>query len=335
MIGNKTKRNLALIMITVTAVIWGTGFLMSNIMLNNGFGNVPITLNAMRFVLGSLVLVAVFCTKIKLNKQIFLYGCVGGVMLFGGFGLQLAGLNYTTPASCGFFTASYVLFVPFIAWAFLKKRPTLSVWLGIGFALCGLVVMNIPTNLPPQGKNELLGNLMTLGGALFFALQIVWADKALNDKHLDSISLTVVQVVTCALTFVVASLIFDSKSFATLEIDWAKCWWPLAIVGIFGTAYAYFSQTYAQNTLSPTETSIIIACESPIGAVLSVLLGVEKFSWQVCVGGILILAAVVCVDIIPGIIASKKAKREKVAETEPSEEIDQTPDETGNNDKEN
>lgn len=289
-------------MLSVTAVVWGAGFLLSDTLLAHGFAGVPFTLNSLRFGIAAVILAALFGRKIDLNKQLLLYGGVGGAFLYFGFALQLAALNYTTPASCGFFTASYSLFVPIIVWIFFKKRPSWVVTLGIVSALIGLLVLNVPVAATTKGENELLGNLLALGGSLFFALQIIWADRALKEKNADSVGMTVIQVSVCAMLFVISALIFDTGKYTALEIEWDTCWWALAIVVLLGTAFAYFSQTYAQNHLSSTETSIIIACESPVGAVISVAVGADNFSWQLCVGGFFVLLAVFLVEILPSIL---------------------------------
>lgn len=294
-------------MLSITAVVWGVGFLLSDWLLQNGFSKIPITLNAIRFGIAALVLIAVFCRKIKLNKQMLLFGGIGGAMLFGGFGLQLIGLNYTTPAACGFFTASYALFVPFIVWIFRKKRPSLLVMIGVVSALVGLLLMNIPKELQQSDSNGLLGNMLTLCGSLFFAFQIVLADYALNDKKVDPISMTVTQVATCAILFVVTALIFECKNYQAVSIAWNNSWWAIAVISLLGTAFAYFAQTFAQNHLKPAEISIIIACESPIGAVLSVAIGFEQFSWQLCVGGFFVVLAVVFVEILPNVVKKKES----------------------------
>lgn len=310
---NKERQQhiLALVMLSFTALVWGVGFLFSDLLLQNGFNDLPITLNALRFSVAAVIVAIIFCRKVKLTKNTILYGVVGGAMLFGGFALQLVGLKYTTPASCGFFTASYVLYVPFIAWIFLKKRPSLLVVLGVIVALAGLAILNINVESPAKGDNVVLGNMLTLGGSLFFAAQIVWIDSALKNNRADSSSLTVVQIVVCALLFIVSSLTFESGNYADFQtVQWEKCWWLLAIVSLLGTAFAYFSQTFAQSKLSPTETSIIIGCESPIGAVCSVIACREALTWQICVGGLFVLAAVVLIEILPTVINKRQAVSE-------------------------
>lgn len=305
----KKQHNIALVMLCSTALVWGIGFILNKLLLDkHGFGPIPLTLNAVRFTVAAIVLLIIFGRKIRFSKKLWLYGVLNGLFLTGGFGFQVLGLNYTTPSSNGFFTVAYVLFVPFIAWIMCKRRPTVISFLGVVCALAGLAVLSI-TSKTEQGSNELLGNILTLVGSLFFAAQIVATEKALNDGGISTTDITVLQIAFCAIFTVIASLIFESKSYATVQIDFDACWWQLAIVSLGGTAFAYFSQSYGQMHLSSTETSIILACESPLGAIFSIALGLEVFGWQVLVGGILMFGSVVIMEILPTIVKRRKEKQ--------------------------
>lgn len=317
---HSAQHNIALVMLSVTALVWGAGFLLSDLLLQNGFADAPFTLNALRFAIAAILLALVFCTKVRFNRQTLLYGSVGGVLLFGGFALQLLGLKYTTPAACGFFTASYTLFVPFLVWILFKKRPTFMTMAGVIFALAGLLILNTNSSSLTADRETLLGNMITLGGSLFFAMQIIWVERAMGKGCTDSVSLTFIQVAVCAVTFALASLIFEGAGYASLQINFANCWWQIAIISVVGTAFAYFAQTYAQSKLSPTETSVLIGCESPVGAILSVSLGLEPLTWQICVGGALVLVAVVLIEILPTVINKKTAHG--IGEQSPSQQED-------------
>lgn len=305
-ISDRKKHNIALAMLSVTALVWGAGFLLNKLLLTNGFEELPFSLNAVRFSVAAAILCAVFCKKIRFSKSLLLYGGLGGLFLFGGFGLQISGLKYTTPSSNGFFTVAYTLFVPFIAWIVNKRRPTFITISGVVLALIGLSVLNIPTDGVQHGTDELAGNMLTLGGSLFLALQIVFTEKGLNEKKLDPLSLTVVQLTFCAVIFVAAAAIFESGKYAAAQIDVVPCIWQMAIVSLLGTAFAYYAQTFAQSYLSSTETSVIVASESPIGAIISVVIGAEPLSWKLIVGGALVLSAVVLMEILPNAMKKKE-----------------------------
>lgn len=309
MLSNKSKQHLiALAMLTVTTIIWGAGFALSSTMVGAGgsFEHLPHFSNVLRFGLASIVLVAVFFKKLKTNWQTIRHSMVGAVFMYGGFALQLLGLKYTTAASCGFFTAAYVMFVPFIAWAWQRKAPRIITWCGVGVAVIGLIIFN-GTNYQDT-PTAALGNMLSLLGALVLAFQITWTEYCLSKNKVDNVNLTVWQVVFSTVLFVGTSLVFEGKDLVTYvpQIHWASCWWKLAIISLGGTAFAYVSQTYAQKHLTSSETSLIMVCESPIGALISVLLGRDLFTWQLAVGGLLIITAVFMVEIIPSLLAKKE-----------------------------
>ena len=307
--GNSTTKphNIALVMLTVTAVIWGAGFVFGNSLLNNGFMPIPLTLNAMRFLCGAVVLIAVFARRIKLTKKLIGLGALSGAMLCMGYSLQFVGLKYTTPAACGFFTAAYGIFVPFLTWIFYKKRPSWLMFVGIGVALVGLVILNVNSMGLMLSTEVFLGNMLTLAGSFFFAIQIVFGDYCLHKKQINATDLTVVQVVFCTLFMFIVAL-FEVKQYKSLNINWEQCWWQLAIVAVMGTAFAYFAQTYAQKHLVPTETSIILACECPVGAIISIAIGKDLLTWQICVGGLLVVASVVIIEVLPKVLERLKRK---------------------------
>lgn len=296
-------------MLSMTAVFWGAGFVLNANLLNLAFDATPNLLNTIRFGAAAVLLGLVFCRKLRFNRKTLLYAGLGGVMLFGGFTLQLLGLKHTTPSHNGFFTAAYIMFVPFITWIIRKKRPSAPTFIGVGVALAGLAVLNF------DGKNiavadTIVGDALTLAGALLFAAQIAWTDYAYSKEEIDYRNMTFWQVLCAALLFTLYTLIFESRSYSSITFDAGKCVWQLAIVSIGGTAFAYFAQSYAQNNIRPTETSLILACESPIGAAISILADVEEFVWNTAVGGVLVIAAVVIIEVIPYLLQKRKEKRE-------------------------
>lgn len=313
-ISEKKQHNIALAMLSATAIIWGIGFILNKLLLQEGFEQIPLTLNAVRFSVAAVVMLAVFARKIAFSKKLFAYGAMGGLFLAFGFGLQILGLNYTTPSANGFFTTAYVLFVPFGAWMVLKKRPTATAVFGVLFAIAGLGVLNISAGAE-HGSNELLGNMLTLTGALFFAAQIVATERAVQRDKIAALDLTVLQIVFCALFTAAAAAIFEGKHYPSVQLQ-LQSWWKMAIVSLLGTAFAYFSQTYAQSKLSSTETSIVLAFESPFGATLSIVLGIESFQWKVVVGGLLMVAAVVAMEILPEIVHRKHVRKQTQQRTQ-------------------
>ena len=302
---NGQKRILSLVLLAFVAVVWGVGFVLTDLLLSDGFASAPGLQNAMRFGIGTVLLLILLWKDIKLTWKNLLYGAISGALLFGGFMLQLIGQTYITPAHCGFFTALYFVMTPFITWIFYKKRPDFAVVIAVVLAVLGLAILNIG-HMPT--KEETLGMILTIIGALMFAIQIVFCDYLLANDKIKSNNLVVVQLVVASLLFVLYTLIFESKNYATLSIQWDLAWWRLAIVSLIGTGFAYFAQTYAQNHVAPAQTSLILACETPIGAFASIIVGIDKFSWNFVIGGLLLIGSIFIIEFFP---TKRKKTREK------------------------
>lgn len=299
------QHSIGLILLTLTALFWGVGFVINDQLLDATFYDTPSLLNALRFGIAALCLLAVFNKKIRFNKQILLYAGLGGVLIFAGFLTQTIGLKYTTPSHSGFFTASYVMFVPFIAWMVYKKCPHWVSFVGVAVAVVGLVVLNFKND--DMGMEKMwIGDVLTISCAVIFALQIFWTDYSLKTNKVDFVQMTFWQVAVAGVLFLLYSAIFESKFYTSMSFDISYSWWRLLLVIFGGTAFAYYSQTYAQNHLNATETSLIMACESPIGAFLSMILAIEPFAWQTIVGGVLVITAVILVEVVPRLADKKR-----------------------------
>lgn len=314
---NTTKKQhiLALVMLSLTAFFWGAGFVLNDGLLANYFNDTPILLNAIRFGLSSVLLLCIFAKRIRWNKTNLLYSAIGGVFLFTAFTLQVYGLRLTTPAHSGFFTAAYIVFVPFIAWIAFRKRPLASTFIGIGVAIVGLALLNFNTSSDGSG-DTIVGDLITLSSALMFTFQIVWSEVSLK-KGVDHLSFTTLQMTTASVLFGIFTLTFEHRSYAALTFDWAKGGWQLALVTLCGTAFAYFAQTYSQQHLNSSETALIMGCESPIGAVISLLVGSDVFSWNMLVGGLMVILAVALVEIVPTLGKKKSTQNTQDAPEPP------------------
>lgn len=305
---NKKQRFAGFIMLFMTAIFWGAGFVINDNLLAV-FNSAPNLINTIRFGVAAILLGIVFARKLRFNRKTLLYAGVGSVMLALGFTLQLIGLKYTTPSHNGFFTVAYVVFVPFFSWIFRKKRPSVISFVGVGVALAGLAILNIDG----QGgsvADTVVGDIVTLAGALLFAAQIAWTDWVYTKEEIDYANMTFWQVLFAFVLFALYSVIFESGGYNTITFDPAYCMWRFAIISIGGTAFAYFAQSYALEYLAPTETSLVLACESPVGALMSIAIGIEPFVWNTAVGGALVIAAVVLIELTPYLLAKRKQKSE-------------------------
>ena len=107
----------------VVAIIWGSGFIASQMALDAQMSSAFIMF--VRFAIAALIVGIVFHKDLKKNmkKEHIKGGLLIGTFLFLAFYVQTVALQYTTPSNNAFITAANVVIVPFLWWAISKKKP--------------------------------------------------------------------------------------------------------------------------------------------------------------------------------------------------------------------
>lgn len=283
------KADLVLLSITL---IWGASFtLMKNVL-----DHIPsFAYLSLRFIIAASILSIIYHKRMtKLKFKTVLYGCIIGLMLFGGMALQVSGLYFTTASNSAFITGLNVMIVPVMSAAALKKNPGLFSIIGVFLAFGGLFFLS--------GGLEFhfnIGDFLTLLCAFCWSFQIIFIDKFTNRE--DSVQLAVVQITFAAL---LNSAVWMGMNYEPIAMDWTVII-TLLITGVLGTAFAFAGQTIAQRYTSPTRTALILTAEPVFGAVFALLIpnsqGVtETLKLNTVLGCALILAGMLIAEMKPG-----------------------------------
>lgn len=114
------KKTLGITGLVIVTIIWGGGFVASDIALNELS---PFEIMSYRFLIASIIMGVFAWKNLKtICKDEIIYGSILGIALFSGFSLQIIGLKYTTPSNNAFLTAKNVVMVPFIAYFIGRKN---------------------------------------------------------------------------------------------------------------------------------------------------------------------------------------------------------------------
>ncbi|NPV27941.1 MAG: DMT family transporter [Firmicutes bacterium] len=107
----------------------------------------------------------------SLGRRDLLACMVAGTFLAGHFALWILSLEFTTVASSVIFSNLQVIFVLFLSTFWLKERVTFQVLLGVVIAVTGGIIIGAGDF--HLGGSYLKGDLLSLAGALLFALYIL------------------------------------------------------------------------------------------------------------------------------------------------------------------
>ena len=81
--------------------------------------------------------------------------------------------------------------------------------------------------------------------------------------------------------------------------DNGRDWLSLVYMALVAGALAMLGQTWAQAHLPPTRTAIIMSMEPVFAATFAVALGGEGVTSRLLVGGAMVLAAMLVVELVP------------------------------------
>ena len=278
----------------LATIIWGSAFVSQSI----GMDHIgPFTFQAVRCmlaVIGMIPAILLFDHFKNDGKNFFSrwadpklwkVGLLCGIPLFLACNLQQVGLVETDAGKSGFLTAMYIVIVPVIG-IFQKKKPTIMVPISVALAVAGLYCLSC------VGVTQVsTGDLLTLGCAFMFAVQIVFVDMWANS--LDGLRLNAIQAFVCGALSTVVMLFTEEPNWTGI----VGCTIPLVHAGVLSMGAAYSLQIFGQRDLEPTTASLIMSLESVFAVIGGMLILQESMTgWEV-LGCVLVFAAVILSQI--------------------------------------
>lgn len=279
------KKYLGMLGLLVVAMIWGGGFVASDLALESF---TPFQIMAMRFLMATIFMFILCFRYIKtITKSELKAGFFLGIFLFLGFAFQTIGLRFTTPAKNAFLTATNVVFVPLIAFIIYKKKVSKQGLFGVLMAIVGAGVLSLQSNFSLG-----LGDGLTLLCAISFAFQIF-----LTGEYVGKNRVTVLNLLQMLTAFVFSFIgMFISGDVMPVAVS-SDSIYSVLYLGLASTTLAFFLQTVSQKVVDETKSAIIMSMEAVFGALFSIIILKEMFSTRMVIGCVLILSAVLVSEL--------------------------------------
>jgi drug/metabolite transporter (DMT)-like permease len=277
-----------LVALLVVTAIWGVTF----VQVKDAVEIYPLfAFLAVRFAIASVTLAPFSAGRFRgFDRRGLVAGLGLGGLLALGYALQTAGLARTTVSSTGFITGLCVVLTPITAYLLFRDHISGAVWVGVGFSTLGLAL------LFGIAAGSTAGDLLVLGGALAYALQIVLLERYAPDY--DPVAFTLVEMLAACIGFTAIAV---ARGDLSVPHGWTV-WGALLVTGIFASAFAFLIQTWAQRELSATRTALVFAAEPVFAALFGVLLAGDRLGALGWAGCALILAGIVLSE--PGAAAA-------------------------------
>ncbi len=258
-------------MLMPTAVIWGFAFV-AQVLGSDHVG--AFAFNGIRYLLGAATLLPLllFCEKERdiprewrryRHKNTFLVSLLAGALMFAASALQQFGTTMTRdPGKSGFITGLYTVFTPILYFFIFRKKIRWNTWAGCLTATVGLYLICLRKD---GGGGFGMGELLLLGGSVFWALHIL-----VIDRFIDSVSplrFSIWQFASCGVFGCAAALLLEENTWGGI----LTARWAILYCGILSVGVAYTLQVFGQRDADPTHAAIIFSTESVFAAVGGIL----------------------------------------------------------------
>ena len=284
--------------IVIATVIWGSSFVIVKDVTNVV---TPAWILAVRFTAAAIIMAVALLKRRHLyfERSHVGYGLLFGLAMFLAYYLQTIGITDTTPGKNAFLTGTYCVMVPFLAWAFLRRRPNRYNVIAALLCIVGVGFISLDGDLSIR-----FGDAMTLACALFYAIHIILVSQFAQGR--DVFVLTMWQFVgVAACSWVVGAIAEPMPAWGALPVS---CWTSLAYLAVACTALALLLQNVGQAHLPAASAALLLSLEAVFGVAFSVALGAEDLTVRVVVGFALVFAAIVVSEVLP-----ERAKNKIVA----------------------
>lgn len=296
--GSNTSRWTAIVALLVVTVIWGGTFVWMKQALDavgvvlgpaHSFAGISLFM-ALRFgIAAACIAVFVPASRRGLSREVWLGGFWIGLVLLGGFVLQMMGLEEISPAVSAFLTSLYVLFTAVLTAGIDRRAPGLALFFGVVLATVGAGFI--------RGRPELAfntGELLTVACAVLFAAHILVTDRITKRVSPMPVTLTsFVWVTVGALLMIVPSLVSREGPGLEALLDLARTpafAVPLVLSSVLATVLALSLMNLFQRRLDPVRAAVLYAFEPIWAALFGIAAGTDRLTIYLWIGGGLLLA---------------------------------------------
>ncbi len=301
---NRVQANFLLL---VTAVIWGSTFVVQQI----GTGGLDeIMFTSCRFFLGALIILPLAINQYnrnlrkerRLSRQDVFGMILTGLALFSGAVLQQRGIFYTSVANAGFLTALYVPLVPFISFFILRIKLHWSIWPASLSCLLGTYIMN------GAGSFHLsTGDLWVIASAVFWAIHVLLVGH-MATKTQAPLVVAFVQFLTVGIVGLIAGVAIEKPALA----DFSGAAFGIMYAGCISVGTGFTLQVVAQRYSPAADSAIILSSETVFAAFCAFLFLGDTLTLSQITGATLIFLGILAVQLIP-LQSEKQSKTRQIS----------------------
>jgi drug/metabolite transporter (DMT)-like permease len=298
---NKTNKKVvwAYVALLSVVLIWSLSPILANLkVVTDGYS--PGMLIALRSLFAAVALALINAKKLKeIDREYFKVAIPSGVALSAGTICQMVGYRYdASPGESAVLENLALIVIPILLFVFTRKKPS---WMKIAAAiLCfiGSAIIALEGSGGDLFSVSLGKWLASIAGILYgvnFVITGTYARK-LNSGVFVFIQICIQTVAAFAYAFIGEKLLMGDKGIFACTFDWL----PFMIVGVMGvvaTGICWALRANCLKTIPVMIASVIMPFSTVLTGVWSVIGGMESLTWNLWVGGLIVLASIFIAQI--------------------------------------
>jgi drug/metabolite transporter (DMT)-like permease len=215
---------------------------------------------------------------------------LGGVFFALDIALWNTSVMHTGAAIASILGNNTPVFVGFLSWLVLRKRPHAAFWIGLSLSVAGCLLIMLGPAHAGSAPITLYGNLMAITASLFFAGYLVTTERV--RREMDTLTFNTLAIAGSIATMLIVCLTMRTP----LSGYTPRAWAAMIALGLVSQLAAYYALVYALGHLPATLTSVGLLGQVPTTALLAWLLLGEPLTPLQIAGGAVVLVGIVVVN---------------------------------------
>lgn len=290
-----TKQRRADLLLLLVTCFWGVSYFLMDLCLTD---LQPMTLNAFRFLLAFILIATVFCKKLKnISRTTWRYSLLMGVFLAAVYICCAYGVLYTSISNAGFICALPAVTTPLLQMFFTGKKPGKKMTFALVLCTVGLGLLTLNNTFRPA-----LGDVICMGVALFYALDLIFTEKAVNLPDVDPLQMGILELGVAGVIMLVLALLLEQPHLPSTPVIWGSA----LFLTVFCTGFAFVVQTVQQQYTSANHVGLIFTLEPLFSAIVAYFLAGEVLAPQGYVGAFLMMFSLLVMELFSGTEQAEK-----------------------------
>jgi drug/metabolite transporter (DMT)-like permease len=279
---DKAKAREVDLALIIVAALWGASYLSAKTLTEHA----PVlTVLSLRFISTSLAMALIWAIKRDrfTRPEVLLgigLGASQGLILF----FETTGVSKTSATNAGLIISLAIIFTPIFESIAAKNWLPRPFFVATVVAVVGVALLVSDKGFAAPG----IGDWLMLAAALFRALHVTAMGHLTKAKSYSSVTITLLQSLTCAVMYSVFSLNGIREALSTFDTG---LWLDLAFLSLLCGSFAFLVTLWAIRRTSSSRASLLLGTEPVWAIVVGISIGGESLAILGFIGAAMIIGS--------------------------------------------